>query len=243
MSQEAGATAADMAGAAGGAEQGQASSGASSTSGQEQGQSQRQGQGQSAEGAASAGKTLLTQQDEAAGQQQAQKDDVQKTPGDAEAAAAVVPDKPDGYALKFADGLDVDNTLLGGFKNTAHELGLNQNQAQKLADMYVKHMTDSAKSFNDAQTKALSEAQQGWEKEITSRPAFKQEASDARRVMAQYGSPELNAIMDQSLMGSHPVFFDFVVKVGKALAEPDVRGMAGSDKKTPLADRLWPNMK
>ncbi len=232
MSQEAGATAADMAGATGGAEQGQAASGAASASGQEQGQAQSQGQ--------DSGRTLLTQQDEAAGQQQAQKDDVSKTPGEAD---TVVPDKPDGYALKFAEGLAVDNTLLGGFKNTAHELGLNQNQAQKLADMYVKHMTDSAKSFNDAQTKALSEAQQGWEKEITSRPAFKQEVADARRVMAQYGSPELNAIMDQSLMGSHPVFFDFVVKVGKALAEPEVRGMAGSDKKTPLADRLWPNMK
>ena len=234
MSQEAGATAADMAGATGGAEQGQAASGAASASGQEQSQAQGQAQGQDS------GRTLLTQQDEAAGQQQTQKDDVSKTPGD---AADVVPDKPDGYALQFAEGLAVDNALLGGFKNTAHELGLNQNQAQKLADMYVKHMTDSAKSFNDAQSKALSEAQQGWEKEITSRPAFKQEVADARRVMAQYGSPELNAIMDQSLMGSHPVFFDFVVKVGKALAEPEVRGMAGSDKKVPLADRLWPDMK
>ena len=238
MSQEAGATAADMAGATGGAEQGQAASGAASASGQEQ--SQAQGQAQSQTQGQDSGRTLLTQQDEAAGQQQAQKDDVSKTPGD---AADVVPDKPDGYALQFAEGLAVDNALLGGFKNTAHELGLNQNQAQKLADMYVKHMTDSAKSFNDAQSKALSEAQQGWEKEITSRPAFKQEVADARRVMAQYGSPELNAIMDQSLMGSHPVFFDFVVKVGKALAEPEVRGMAGSDKKTPLVDRLWPNMK
>ena len=233
MSQEAGA-APDAAGATGGAEQGQAASGADSASGQEQSQAQGQAQGQDS------GRTLLTQQDEAAGQQQAQKDDVSKTPGD---AADVVPDKPDGYALQFAEGLAVDNALLGGFKNTAHELGLNQNQAQKLADMYVKHMTDSAKSFNDAQSKALSEAQQGWEKEITSRPAFKQEVADARRVMAQYGSPELNAIMDQSLMGSHPVFFDFVVKVGKALAEPEVRGMAGSDKKVPLADRLWPDMK
>ena len=219
------------------------------TSGTEQSQAaEGQEHGQSQEQSQTTGRTLLTQAEEGAqadaagadGQQQAQKDDVQKIPGEAD---TVVPDKPDGYALKFAEGLAVDNTLLGGFKNTAHELGLNQNQAQKLADMYVKHMTDSAKSFNDAQTKALSEAQQGWEKEITSRPAFKQEVADARRVMAQYGSPELNAIMDQSLMGSHPVFFDFVVKVGKALAEPEVRGMAGSDKKTPLADRLWPNMK
>ena len=231
MSQEA-SSASDA--ATSGTEQSQA------TEGQEQGQSQEQSQ--------TTGRTLLTQAEEGAqadaagadGQQQAQKDDVQKTPGEAD---AVVPDKPEGYALQFAEGLAVDEALLGGFKNTAHELGLNQSQAQKLADMYVNHMKDSAKSFHETQAKALSEAQQGWEKEITSRPAFKQEVGDARRVLVQYGSPELSAIMDQSLMGSHPVFFDFVVKVGKALAEPEMRGMAGSDKKVPLADRLWPTMK
>ena len=231
MSQEA-SSASDA--ATSGTEQSQA------TEGQEQGQSQEQSQ--------TTGRTLLTQAEEGAqadaagadGQQQAQKDDVQKTPGEAD---AVVPDKPEGYALQFAEGLAVDEALLGGFKNTAHELGLNQSQAQKLADMYVNHMKDSAKSFHETQAKALSEAQQGWEKEITSRPAFKQEVGDARRVLVQYGSPELSAIMDQSLMGSHPVFFDFMVKVGKALAEPELRGMAGSDKKVPLADRLWPTMK
>lgn len=231
MSQEA-SSASDA--ATSGTEQSQA------TEGQEQGQSQEQSQ--------TTGRTLLTQAEEGAqadaagadGQQQAQKDDVQKTPGEAD---AVVPDKPEGYALQFAEGLAVDEALLGGFKNTAHELGLNQSQAQKLADMYVNHMKDSAKSFHETQAKALSEAQQGWEKEITSRPAFKQEVGDARRVLVQYGSPELSAIMDQSLMGSHPVFFDFMVKVGKALAEPEMRGMAGSDKKVPLADRLWPTMK
>ncbi len=219
------------------------------TSGTEQSQAaEGQEQGQSQEQSQTTGRTLLTQPEEGAqadaagadGQQQAQKDDVQKTPGEAD---AVVPDKPEGYALQFAEGLAVDEALLGGFKNTAHELGLNQSQAQKLADMYVNHMKDSAKSFHETQAKALSEAQQGWEKEITSRPAFKQEVGDARRVLVQYGSPELSAIMDQSLMGSHPVFFDFVVKVGKALAEPELRGMAGSDKKVPLADRLWPTMK
>ena len=219
------------------------------TSGTEQSQAaEGQEQGQSQEQSQTTGRTLLTQPEEGAqadaagadGQQQAQKDDVQKTPGEAD---AVVPDKPEGYALQFAEGLAVDEALLGGFKNTAHELGLNQSQAQKLADMYVNHMKDSAKSFHETQAKALSEAQQGWEKEITSRPAFKQEVGDARRVLVQYGSPELSAIMDQSLMGSHPVFFDFEVKVGKALAEPELRGMAGSDKKVPLADRLWPTMK
>ena len=69
MSQEAGA-AADMAGAAGGAEQGQAAAGADAASSQAQAQSQGQGQEQSQ----GTGKTLLTQQDEgtagANGQQQ-----------------------------------------------------------------------------------------------------------------------------------------------------------------------------
>ena len=232
----------DAAGAAGGTEQNQASADAGSQE-QSQAQSQTQGQNQDAGGEGYTGKSLLTQQEETPGaSQQGQKDDVAKMPGDA-AADAAVPDKPDGYALKFAEGLTIDNALLGGFQNTAHELGLSKGQAQKLADMYTKHMGESAASFQEAQAKALTEAERSWRAEIEARPGFKQEVGDARRVLAQYGSSELNAIMDQSLMGSHPVFFDFVVKVGKALAEPELRGMAGSDKKVPLADRLWPDMK
>lgn len=173
-----------------------------------------------------------------------QEPDARQEAEDTADPSAFVPAKPEDYTLDFGDDVQVDEGLLNNFKATAHELGIPQGQARKLADFYAKHTAESAKAAQDAQAAALVQARQGWEKEITSRPDFKQEVNDARRTLKEFGSPELNEIMDTSLLGSHPVFFDFVVKVGKALAEPEARGTGiGGGKDKPLMDRLWPDMK
>lgn len=157
---------------------------------------------------------------------------------------SLIPESPDGYDLKFAEGVSVDEALLNGFKAEAHNLGIPQGQAQKLADFYAKHAGESAKAAQEAHNAALVSAKKGWESEIMSRPEFKQEVVDARRTLKAFGGPELDPLLKQSMLGSHPAFFDFVVKVGKALAEPDARGSGyGSGKEKPLVDRLWPNMK
>lgn len=197
------------------------------------------------------GTSLLTREDKAEGTHKSNENKPDAVAGkDADAGKKqeadpdlLVPEKADDYKLAFADGITVDEGLLKDFKTAAHELGIPQGQAQKLADFYARHAADSAMAAQEAQNKALQEAKKGWEGEITSRPGFKQEVLDARRTLKEFGSPELNALMDQSLMGSHPVFFDFVVKVGKALAEPEARGNGtGGGREKPLADRLWPNM-
>lgn len=184
--------------------------------------------------------SLLTREDsggEATGQARSGEGE-----GRPEDAAASVPAKPEDYQIAFADGVTVDEGLLGNFKAAAHELGIPQGQAQKLADFYVKNVGDSAKAAQEAQASSLLEAKKGWESEIEARPGFRQELVDAKRALKEFGSPELNQLMDQSYLGSHPVFFDFVVKAGKALAEPEGRGRgAGGGREKPLMDRLWPD--
>jgi hypothetical protein len=119
-------------------------------------------------------------------------------------------------------------------------LGLPQGQAQKLADLYAKHVEESTKATQDAQDAFLLNAKKGWEAEIMSRPEYKQEVADARRTLKAFGSPELAPLLQQSLLGSHPAFFDFVVKVGKALAEPEARGTEyGGGKDAPLYERMF----
>lgn len=199
-------------------------------------------------GGAGGGKSLLTRDDgDEPGSGQGTPDGKE---ADADAGekdvdqAALVPTKPEGYALTFAEGVVVDEGLLNSFKATAHELGIPQGQAQKLADFYANNVLESVKAAQDAQAVVLDQARQGWEAEIRARPGFRQEEADAKRTLKEFGSPELAGIMDQTLLGSHPVFFDFVVKVGKALAEPEARGRGtGGGREKPLADRLWPDMK
>lgn len=158
--------------------------------------------------------------------------------------SAFVPERPEEYNLSFGKDIQVDEELLTNFSSVAHEMGLQKGQAQKLADLYVAHTEQATRTAHEAQVASLMQAKKGWEREIESRPHFQQEVTDARRTLKEFGSPELNEIMDSSLLGSHPVFFDFVVKVGKALAEPEVRGRSASgQREKPLMDRLWPSMK
>ena len=58
-------------------------------------------------------------------------------PGEDADLAKSVPENPEGYQLEFAEGTQVDDGLLAGFKTVAHELGINQEQAQKLASFYA----------------------------------------------------------------------------------------------------------
>ncbi len=156
--------------------------------------------------------------------------------------AVAVPEKPEGYALKFNDGVEVDQALLGDFQKTAHELKLTAGQAQKLAELYATKMAGGEETFRKAQMDAVLEAERGWVNEIKGKPTYKEDLSHAQRALAEFGSPELFDIINDTRIGSHPTMFDFMAKVGRALAEPAVRGQgtAGAPE-VPLYKRMWPN--
>lgn len=189
------------------------------------------------------GRSLMSR-DAKAGQQPEGRDagqqeqDGQEKPDD---PAAKVPDKPEGYDLKFSPETQVDNDLLGDFRKTAKEIGLTQGQAQKLGSMYEARMAEVGKRMVEAQTQAMLEARKGWEAEITKRPAFQAEQGHIRAALRQFGDQELFDLLDQTNLGSHPKMWDFMAKVGKALAEPGFRGGNSGQAKS-AAEVLYPNM-
>ena len=178
------------------------------------------------------------------------------TPGDGDTAtesttkeaagdpAAMVPDKPDGYDLKFDEATVVDNEMLGGFKATAHELGLTQAQTQKLASYYESQIAKINETALKTQIASLDKAQEDWEAQIKGDKEFRQNFTNARAALKEFATQELVEVMNQTRIGSFPAFFHFVAAVGKALAEPETRGAAATSREEPsLRDRLWPNMK
>ncbi|CAK7067692.1 MAG: hypothetical protein DELT_01722 [Desulfovibrio sp.] len=157
---------------------------------------------------------------------------------------SLIPATPEEYALTFGDNVTIDEQLLANFKATAHELGIPQGKAQALADFYTHQVAGATHMAQAAQAVALEKARSEWEATITSRPGFKQEVLDAKRTLKEFGSPELKELLDQSYLGSAPAMFDFVVKVGKALGEPEARGRGMRlERHIPLMDRLWPDKK
>ena len=158
-----------------------------------------------------------------------------------EDSAEQAPDKPEGYALKFADTVVVDEELLAGFRQAAHELGISQSKAQKLADMYADHAAKAGERIQSEQVKAMESAKAQWEEEIQKSPAFTQERVHARAALRQYGSQELYDLLDQTNLGSHPKMWDFLSKIGKALAEPGFKGESISGPPKTAAEILYPN--
>lgn len=155
--------------------------------------------------------------------------------------AAQVPDTPEGYDLKFDRNTQVDTALLDDFRKTAREAGLTRGQAQQLSSMYEARMAEAATRMAEAQTKALLEARKGWEGEISRRPAFEAERGHIQAALRQFGDAELFDLLDQTNLGSHPKMWDFMARVGKALAEPGFRGENTGRAKS-AAEVLYPDM-
>lgn len=151
----------------------------------------------------------------------------------------MVPGMGEDYDLAFAEGMEVDEKLLAVFKKTARELGIPRGKAQKLADMYAERIAESVQE-SDAATAG---AKKQWESEIMARPGFKQELPAAQQVLKKYGNDELPELLRQSLLGSHPAFFDFMVKVAGAIRSVSGSGPATSPdrRSASLADRMWPD--
>lgn len=177
--------------------------------------------------------------DKAPGKEQGKEGDKGQDKG-ADDPAAKVPDKPDGYALKFAEGTRVDSEMLAGFQKTAHELGISQGKAQKLAEMYEAHAAKAGERAVAERQKVIDAATAEWEAEIAKSPTFTQDREHIRSALRQYGDQELYELLDQTNLGSHPKMWAFMAKVGKALAEPGFHGK-NSGKERTAADVLYPN--
>lgn len=152
------------------------------------------------------------------------------------------PDKPEGYSLKFAAETKVDAELLSGFQKTAHELGLSQAKAQKLAALYEAHAAKAGEQARAEQQKYLDDARKQWEAEIEKLPTFVQDREAIQTALRQFGDEELYDLLNQTLLGSHPKMWAFMAKVGKALAEPGFKGK-NSGKEKSAAEVLYPDMK
>ena len=156
--------------------------------------------------------------------------------GENEENLTFVPHSPEGYSLEFADNTAVNEELLEDFRELAHQLGITQKQAQKLAGFYENRVGGGLQQY----TRKLQEKEQHWRTEIKQQPGYRQTISDARRAMETYASKELIDLFNHTRIGSHPAMVRFMGKVGRALAEPSAQGER-SGRLLTTAEVLYPN--
>lgn len=126
------------------------------------------------------------------------------------------PKAPEKYEFKLAEGVTLNDAAVAAFEPVARELDLTQEQADKLVDIYaaqeaarVQQWTDTVKGWTDA---AKADPEFGG-------PKMNENMGVAVRALKEYGSPELNQLLDSFGIGNHPAFIRFAYRAGKALGE------------------------
>lgn len=126
------------------------------------------------------------------------------------------PASPEKYEFAAPEGQELDANALSVFEPIAKELGLTQEQAQKLVDIYPQIQQQQAEAWS----KQIAEwgEQVKADKEIGG-DKFTASVGLAQRALDQFGNPELREYLQVSGLGNHPALVRFCTKVGKSMAE------------------------
>jgi hypothetical protein len=127
------------------------------------------------------------------------------------------PETPATYEFRAPEGKEYDAQLIGAYSEGAKAAGLTQEKAQQLLETMAPVLAQR-------QQEQITAVQQGWiesaktDKEFGG-DKFQENLGIAKQALKQFGSPELQALLDQTSLGSHPEVIRLLVKAGKALAE------------------------
>lgn len=180
----------------------------------------------------SAAKTLLTQGDEPA------KADPAKEP--AKPSAPVIPEK---YEFKVPEGVQIDNAFVDVMTPVFKDLGLTQEQVNKLVEPYTKYGTeletkreaDFQRWMKDSAESNIAAARKEWGND------FDGNLKVAQRGLARIFGAEGKRLLDETGLGNHPEFLKAFFAVGKMIQEdtPPI-GQQPTGRK-PSAAVLYPN--
>lgn len=126
------------------------------------------------------------------------------------------PEAPEKYEFAAPEGQELDANALSVFEPIAKELGLTQEQAQKLVDIYPQIQQQQAEAWSkqiaDWGEQVKADKEIGGDK-------FNASVGLAQRALDQFGNPELREYLNVSGLGNHPALVRFCAKVGKSMAE------------------------
>lgn len=128
---------------------------------------------------------------------------------------------PESYTdFKVPEGMDLNADLLKNFQTTAKELGLSQENAQKLVDFG----SNLVQGGEDARLENRESTLEAWETEIKADEdvggdKLEETLDRGRRVLRDHGTKELATMLEESGLGSNPHVIRFLVKLDKALGE------------------------
>jgi len=164
-----------------------------------------------------------------------------KKPEEKKPEEKVIPEK---YDLKAPDGITLDPVLTEEFSGVAKELGLTNEQAQKLTDIGLKVQSNA----NAAMMKQWGEVRKAWVAEAKADPEIggakhAESLEYAFRAINKFGDQGLKQILDSGY-GDNPSLIKFMSRVGRAIGEDQSvgnKGGGGAQGGLSAADVLYGN--
>ncbi len=152
------------------------------------------------------------------------------------------PEKYDDFAIP--EGFTMNEIALEGFTPLAKEAGMNQENAQKMIDLFVKVQNDTVKAaddqFNEESDRNVASIKS--DNEIGG-DNFSDNIKIANRVISSFGNKDVRDALTQSGLGNHPEIVRMFLKIGNAMGEDsfvDSHNQTDTTEKT-FAERLYPN--
>ena len=131
---------------------------------------------------------------------------------------------PENYEIKVPEGMTLEETTIKEFSPALKELKITQGQMQGLIDKVyaplIKRVVDASHQESMATWKKEID---GWkvesQKVLGSGEAGKQNLAIVGKAVMTFGGEEFRQMADDTGVGNHPAFVNFMLKVGKAISQ------------------------
>lgn len=156
---------------------------------------------------------------------------------DGKDATKVVPEK---YELQTPDGMTRDEVAFSEFSAVAKEIGLTQEQAQKLADVQValaqREAEQTAQVIADWDKASQKDAEFGGDN-------FTANLAVAKRGLDAFATPELKGMLGKYGLVNNPEILRYFYRVGNAIGDDKViRTNNASTGEKSIAKTLYPHL-
>jgi len=139
------------------------------------------------------------------------------------------PEEPSGYSF---DDYENQPGQFDEFRGKAHQLGLTQNQAEKLLEISSQEQQQNSKMQQQHMEQLEMEGQQALMKEWPGKE-YDKNMEYARRAFGQFATPELLQFVENTRIGDHPEIIKMMSNIGKSFAEHQL--LVGTDSPTQLS--------
>lgn len=139
------------------------------------------------------------------------------------------------------EGMTVDQVTLDEVTPIFKDLGLTQEQAQKLVSTYASRVQAGEQErvdafnqlMNDWRDQSLNDKEFGGDN-------FQENVGIAKQALDKFGTPELSKLLEEHGVGNHPEVIRFMIKVGRLTQEDNPGNGDKSNEKQDRVSILYP---